>query len=79
MSFINDIHLIQQADQLIRFKNTGCPQEFATKLGISRRHWFRIKKIMEEICGCPIAYDSYAKTYYYTQTGRFFFEFEDVK
>jgi len=35
MSFKNHFSKLQQADQLIRFKGTGTPKEFAERLQVS--------------------------------------------
>ena len=76
MSLTRYIRLIQQIDQLIRLKATGPPKVFAEKLGISLSRWYEIKKSLIEEHDFPIAYDRYQQTYYYTRSGKFFFEFE---
>lgn len=61
---------INQIDQLLRFKNTGCANELAEKLGVSRSTLFETLNVMKDF-GAEIAYCSYRQTYYYAKEGRF--------
>jgi len=68
--------LIEQIDQRIRLKATGTPDEFAQKLGVSKRTIYRIIESLKEI-GCPIYYDRYKETYKYQRKGSLIFKFEE--
>jgi len=56
--------LIERADRLIRLKATGIAEEFAVKLGISRKTLFRLLKYLREM-DRTIKYCKYRRTYYY--------------
>jgi len=62
------IEFLERIDQLIRLKATGCPREFAEKLGVSERKMYRLIRDLKEI-GCPIVYDSYRGSYKYEIEG----------
>ena len=51
---------------LIEHKATGCPSQFADKLGLSRSTLMEYIKEMKEI-DAPIAYDKNRGTYYYKE------------
>ncbi|MDX9769860.1 MAG: hypothetical protein RBT19_05825 [Tenuifilaceae bacterium] len=55
---------ITTINRLINQERTGCPDQFATRLRISRT---RLYEILDEIksYGAPIAYDKTRQTYYY--------------
>lgn len=71
MRTLDTLHLIAHADQLIRMKATGTPDELSNKLGISRSSWYEVKKVMTDDLNFPIAYDRYRQAYYYTRAGHF--------
>jgi hypothetical protein len=60
---------LQQMDQLIRFKCTGCPLKFAEKMEISPRTLFNYLNLRADL-GAQIHYNSYIKSYEYTSTGK---------
>jgi biotin operon repressor len=67
---------MQKMDRLIRMKATGCPEEFAQKLNLSR------SSLMENIhemkaLGAPISYCKYRKSYYYNSDVNLVIKFED--
>ncbi len=64
MNFIKQIERIKRVDTFIRHKATGDPEEFSTKLCISKRQLFRIIEELKDY-GAPIEYDRSLKTFYY--------------
>lgn len=70
----NNKNLIERADQLIRLKATGTPEEFAGKLNISKRSMFRLINNLKEI-GCPIIYNSHRRCYEYESEGKLLIKF----
>lgn len=80
MEFIKIDLYIKHFDELIRQERTGTSEEFAAKLGISRRTLQRHIEQLREI-GIDIVYDSYRQTYKYAQRGQIVFKFhpEDLK
>ncbi len=67
MTFIKYIERYQNIDRLIRMENTGNPEEFARRLGISESHLYFCLKELKEY-GLPIAYSNYKRTYYYSES-----------
>jgi hypothetical protein len=63
------VHL-EQIDALIRRRATGTPNQMAKRLGIGRATWFEWLEQLRTDLGLPIAYDTVARTYYYTRPGR---------
>lgn len=51
-------------DNCIRRKATGTPEEFASKIGISRIALLKYIRLLKEM-NAPIKYDASRKTYYY--------------
>jgi len=64
MNFIKQIERIKRVDKHIKHKTTGDPDEFSTKLGISKRQLFRIIEELKDY-GAPIEYDRSLRTFYY--------------
>jgi predicted DNA-binding transcriptional regulator YafY len=62
--YIDNQHLIERIDLLIRLKATGIAKEYAQKLCISRRTLFRWLDYLRET-GKPVKYCRYRKAYYY--------------
>ena len=56
-------------NHLIKLKQTGSPKEFASKLGISERCWYKLRDELINDLELPIAYCNYRKTYYYSVDG----------
>jgi hypothetical protein len=63
------VHLAQ-IDDLVRRRDTGTPNQLAQKLGIGQATWFEWLEQLRADLGLPIAYDTAARTYYYTRPGR---------
>ncbi len=73
MKFFAAIELLERIDGLIRREQTGSPDEFAAKLGVSRATVCRYLSEMKDR-GIPICYNSIKGSYYYD--GRVFLKFE---
>ncbi|MDR2011398.1 MAG: helix-turn-helix domain-containing protein [Bacteroidales bacterium] len=73
-SFIDNKNIIEKMDNLIRFKSTGTPEDFAKKLNISERKLYRLIKKLKEF-GCPIVYNNYKKCYEYEYDGNIIIKF----
>ena len=65
-------------DYLIRLKATGTPDILAKKLRLSVRTIFGYIDILKSL-GAPIAYNKEKETYYYTESGSFYFKFKKDK
>ena len=68
------INLIEQIDQLIRLKATGCPEQLAKRLKVSRAGLFRLIDAMKQL-NAPIKYDIYLQSYVYEKEVHFKFGF----
>jgi len=64
MTFLEKLNAIERLDQLIRLRATGKPDEVANQLGISRRTFFNLVKLMKGM-NAPIEYCNTKHTYYY--------------
>ena len=64
------LNRVERFDQLVREEHTGPPEEFARKIGLSKRAFHELRTELIEDFECPIAYSSERKTYYYTEKGR---------
>jgi len=64
MNFVKQIERIKRVDKHIKHKTTGDPEEFSTKLDISKRQLFRIIEELKDY-GAPIEYNRTLKTFYY--------------
>ncbi len=74
MSLLKYIERLKRMDDLIRRRATGCPDEFATKLGISKSQLYDELKEMKEL-GAPIEYCQTRKSYIYSAEARLTFTF----
>lgn len=74
MSLLKYIERLKRMDDLIRRKATGCAEEFATKLHISKSQLFQDLKEMKEL-GAYVEYCPVRKSYYYRNDGRFVINF----
>ena len=70
--------LVERADQRIRLKATGTPNEFAAILGISRASLFRLLEEFK-ILGAPIRYCDKRISYYYEYPVKIEFSFRVLK
>ena len=66
MKIFKQIEQLQRIHQLILAMQTGTPDDFAQKLGISSR---RLHDILDELKsrGAPIVYSRLSKNYYYSE------------
>lgn len=65
MGVLKYFERIKRMDDCIRRQATGSPEEFATKLGISRSSLMEYLKILREL-NAPIEYDHFRGSYFYS-------------
>lgn len=58
------INRFQQLEQLIRLKGTGNAEELGVKLGVSRRHIYRLIEEFKDL-GLDIKYSKYHRSFVY--------------
>ncbi len=75
MPIISFVHRVEQMHYLIKNKATGTPDQFAGKVGLSRRSLFLWIEQLRDDFNFPIAYDPARKSYFYTSEGEFVFGF----
>jgi predicted DNA-binding transcriptional regulator YafY len=75
MPIISFVHRVEQMHYLIKNKATGTPEQFAAKVGLSRRSLFLWIEQLRDDFNFPIAYDPGRKSYFYTSEGEFVFGF----
>lgn len=68
MSIKKYFALLQTLDFYIRRKATGNPNQFAQKIGVSRRSILRILSDFKSL-GIPIKFSKDRNSYYYTEDG----------
>lgn len=64
MTVIVIFHRLERMDQLIRLKATGCPVEFASRLGLSRAMMYHYLDLLRELGG-PVRYNKTNASYEY--------------
>jgi len=64
MESVKLLSALSQMDQLIRFRETGTPKDFAYRLGISVRTLYNYLRILKEL-GADIQYNKYSQSYEY--------------
>jgi len=64
MSINHKLARIKRMHELIRYKRTGKPDQFARKLGLSKRALYTELKELKEL-GAPISYNHYRESYQY--------------
>lgn len=69
---------LEYLDYLIRRKATGSPDILSKKMKISVRTVFGYIDILKSL-NAPIAYNKQKETYYYTESGFFYFKFQKEK
>ncbi|MEX0982754.1 MAG: hypothetical protein WD577_11685 [Bacteroidales bacterium] len=69
------IHVLARMDKMIRMRSTGSPEDFAGRLYISERSLYNYLAVMKEL-GAPLRYSRISESYFYSDEGRFVFEFE---
>jgi len=65
MKHLVDLVKIDRLDNLIRRKATGCPDDLAKRLEISRSTLFEINSFLRREMNAPIFYNSYNTSYEY--------------
>ena len=63
---IKQIKLIERIDKLVRLQATGTPDQFATKLGISKTKLYRIIKTMKGL-NAPLKYNPSKQSFVYNK------------
>lgn len=74
---IKQLEMIERIDQLTRLQATGTPEEFASRLRISKTKLYRILDIMKKL-NAPIEYDISIQSYVYVEDVGFRFGFIPV-
>ena len=69
------LNLLLRLDLFIRQKGTGCPPEFARKMGISERSLYEYLKVLKDL-GAPIRFSRHDHSYYYEIEGHFHISFQ---
>lgn len=64
MSLKHKIERVERMHELIRYKRTGKPDQFARKMGLSESMLYNLLKELKEL-GAPIAYCRYRESYEY--------------
>jgi len=76
MKRLVDLEKLDRLDKLIRRKATGCPDELAKRLGLSRSALFEFISFLRNTMNAPINYNDYILSYEYTYTPGFYLGFE---
>ncbi|WP_148639249.1 DNA-binding protein [Aquimarina longa] len=71
---VKQLKSITRMDQLIRLRATGSPEEFASRLGISKTKLYRFINIMKTF-DAPIVYSASLQSFIYTRAVGFSFGF----
>jgi predicted DNA-binding transcriptional regulator YafY len=74
MSTRKIIEILQRMDQMIRMQSTGGPEDFASRLGVSKRSLYYYLRLLKEL-GAPIRYSSWHDSYEYFEDGKFSLEY----
>lgn len=69
MSIKKYFTLLQTLDFYIRRKATGNPDQFAKRIGVSRRSILRILRDLKDL-NIPIKFSKNRNSYYYTEDGK---------
>ena len=75
MCLLKYIERLKRMDNLIYKKATGTPEEFSEKLGISKSMLMIHLKELKTL-GASVEYNSFRKTYFYSEGCRLKVEFE---
>jgi len=65
-------------DKLIKQKATGTPKEFAEKLGVTERAWYKYRDELVNDLNLPINYCPFTRSYVYTEEGHFEIGFRKI-
>lgn len=71
---IKHIEIIERIDQLIRLQATGTPEDFASRLGISKTKLYRVIGVMKKL-NAPIEYNIHLESFVYEESVAFSFGF----
>ncbi len=71
---IKHIEIMERMDQLIRLQATGTPEDFASRLGISKTTLYRTIGVMKKL-NAPIEYDNARVSFVYVEAVAFSFGF----
>ncbi|MES2829827.1 MAG: hypothetical protein V4687_16840 [Bacteroidota bacterium] len=75
LGFRRQLELVREMNSLLETRNTGSLEEIALALNISEELAIDLLVTMIKTMGCPVMYDSIAKSYYYNQTGKLQIDF----
>lgn len=78
MDIVLNLTKIKLMDQMIHLQATGTPEEFASKLGVSRATLYNYLKTLKSL-GIPIEYNTRKRCYFYKKKGRMDFRFYEQK
>ncbi|WP_024768955.1 hypothetical protein [Aquimarina macrocephali] len=71
---IKYIEIIKRMDLLIHLQATGTPEEFASRLEVSKTKLYRMIKVIKRL-NAPIKYDHFLQSFVYTEAVGFTFGF----
>jgi predicted DNA-binding transcriptional regulator YafY len=69
MTLSKHLQRLQMMDQMIRYKRSGTPEEFARKLGIGTSQLYKLLSELKAL-GAPIGYCRSRQTYLYLKPVR---------
>ncbi len=64
MKLIEQFERLKKMNRLIKAEQTGAPEEFAHRIGVSSSHLYRCIDEVKEM-GAPISYSRSRRTYFY--------------
>jgi biotin operon repressor len=67
MQAIKQLNRLKKLDALIQQSNTGAPEEFANRLGLSRSQLYNILDELKDL-GAPIEYNRSLRSFYYRES-----------
>jgi len=76
MKHLVDLVKLDRLDNLIRRKATGCPEDLAKQLELSRSTLFEIISFLRIEMNAPIIYNKYSLSYEYEYPPKFYLGFE---
>jgi len=76
MKRLVDLEKLDRLDNLIRRKATGCPDELAKRLGLSRSSLFEFISFLRDVMEAPIHYNKYIPSYTYKYPTKFHLNFK---
>ena len=76
MKRLIDLVKLDRLDNLIRRAATGCPEDLADRLGMSRSSLFELIAFLREEMKAPITYSKNRPSYVYEYTPKFYLGFE---